>query len=651
MQKNKYSLPLEENEVIKIALIATYPEMSHNLAELVQGTGIEVLDIYASFNDAVNEAIRLEHKVDAILTRGGTGHLVKSVVSIPVVSVPILPYDLAMTISSLPEKYKKIAFVNYKRELLEIQWLEKAFNKEIRQYQFVNQIDLRKAVTDAKEDGCDIYIGGAEGCSYADSLGFENQEIVSGKETLFQSLSEAIEIVHAKREEKKRTARLKAAFDSLTEGICVIDEKGITQIYNPSLSKMFHSNPEQMIGHNILEIEAGSYNKAAFETKTEYLNIIEQIQTITASTNHHPIHLDGKFIGVVSTYEDITKIQMLEGQIRKQLSQRNFLAKYTFDDILTANASMQSIKEIANLYAQTDSAVLIEGESGTGKELFAHSIHNASARASGPFVAINCAAIPENLLESELFGYAPGAFTGANKAGKKGLFEMANNGTIFLDEIGEMPKYLQSRLLRVLQEKEIMRVGDSKIISVNCRIISATNKDLKDLSSKNEFREDLYYRLSIFSITIPPLRERKEDIPILGRHFLTQAGINVNLPSLSTILEKEFETMKKQEWKGNIREFSNACARLALLYSVEHRERIENYIRNSINVSKSGKEKIVLRISDGQELREAMSEAEEQYILSVLDKNNNNQSAAAKALGIGRTTLWRKIHKDEEIQS
>ena len=371
---------------------------------------------------------------------------------------------------------------------------------------------------------------------------------------------------------------------------------------------------------------------------------------MTLNTNHIPIYRKDDFAGLVSTYQDVTKIQQLEGQIRSKLSQKGFKARYTFDDILTASDNMRMVKKLAVLYARADSAVLIEGESGTGKELFAHSIHNASPRANGPFVTVNCAAIPEQLLESELFGYAPGAFTGARKEGKQGLFELAHNGTIFLDEIGEMPKYLQSRLLRVLQEKEIMRVGDNKIISVNCRIISATNKDLAKMVRRGEFREDLYYRLNIFTVTVPPLRERPGDVELLSKHFLRTGNLPLDTRKLAD-MEIYLKRLQGYQWPGNIRELISVCERLALLCASPPDADLERQLKASlIGGGSHPGEQVILRLGADLSLKAALDEAERQYITAVLERNENNQSATAQQLGIGRTTLWRRLTVPQDEQ-
>lgn len=342
---------------------------------------------------------------------------------------------------------------------------------------------------------------------------------------------------------------------------------------------------------------------------------------------------------------------------------KNFTAHYHFSDILTEDIQMQVVRSQAGIYAQTDSTVLIQGESGTGKELFAQSIHNGSSRKDGPFVAVNCAAIPVALLESELFGYEKGAFTGANKEGKAGFFEMAQMGTLFLDEIGEITPEIQTRLLRVLQEKEIMRVGGNRIIPVNVRIICATNRNLREEVKKGNFREDLYYRLNVLELSIPPLRERPGDIRLLAEHFSRKYRCSgKDIRGLVPLLEKH-------QWPGNVRELQNIVERYCTLLPLRQKGRItEEKLVDALQLSDtelhsvrpggntipfindrypvSDQDFLNLRIPFGKSLAEMVGHVEYLICKKYLQKYNNNQEKAADALGIGRTTLWRKSRTD-----
>jgi len=323
-------------------------------------------------------------------------------------------------------------------------------------------------------------------------------------------------------------------------------------------------------------------------------------------------------------------------------SNKGFVAKYNFEDIVTVDKYMIGLKKLASLYSKTDAAILIQGESGTGKELFAQSIHNTSDRCSGPFVAVNCAAIPENLLESELFGYEGGAFTGARKEGKQGLFELADGGSIFLDEISEISKSLQARLLRVIQEKEIMRVGGDKIIPVDIRIISTTNRNLEKQIENGDFRQDLYYRLNVFNLKIPSLRQRKEDIGLIATKLLndfTDDSINN-----SEVVKEIKSLLVSYDWPGNIRELNNVMERLSLVLLQSNSNNYKDMLKKVMNVpDEEDDESITLRVSIKNGLRDAMKEAEKNIIDIMLIKYNYNKNEVAKILKVGRTTLWRKI--------
>jgi len=294
---------------------------------------------------------------------------------------------------------------------------------------------------------------------------------------------------------------------------------------------------------------------------------------------------------------------------------------------------------MAKRYAGFDSTVLIFGETGTGKEMFAQSIHNASKRANGPFVAVNCASFSETLMESELFGYVEGAFTGASKQGKVGLFEMAHKGTIFLDEISEMPLSIQSKLLRVLQEKAVMRLGDDRVIPVDVRIIAASNKNLYDMVKNGQFRKDLYYRLNVLTLKIPPLRDRQQDILRLFEHFLEICCIKFNIKQ-PIIAQEVYQILLNYRWPGNVREVENFTERLLAAYGSSY-----------ITVEQI---KHILDLKELHDFRERSGHTkesldhktlDEKTLFKILKSNNFNKTRTAKQLGIGRTTLWRMLKK------
>jgi len=325
----------------------------------------------------------------------------------------------------------------------------------------------------------------------------------------------------------------------------------------------------------------------------------------------------------------IEKLVERQGLIEENLSLHQRLEeRYRFENIIAKSPKMQQVIEVIKIVAKSNATILITGDSGTGKELVARAIHSQSHRRGKPFVAVSCAALPESLLESELFGHEKGAFTGAYSQ-KKGKFEIANRGTLFLDEIGEMSANIQVHLLRVLEEKEFTRVGGNELIKVDVRVISATNKDIKKAVADGEFREDLYYRLNVVPVELPPLRERKEDIPLLAQHFLGKFTAE-NQKEITGFSPEATDFLLKCDWPGNVRELENAIERAVIL------------AKNScIEVADLPQESRLLAHS--APLGESLREVEKNHILNILGETGGNHSEAARILGISRATLYNKI--------
>ncbi len=313
-----------------------------------------------------------------------------------------------------------------------------------------------------------------------------------------------------------------------------------------------------------------------------------------------------------------------------------------FEDIIGKSKSIKDTKLLAKLVAKTNSNVMILGESGTGKELFARAIHLSSNRADGPFVAINCSAVPDSLIESEFFGYEKGAFTGARSSGKQGLFQLATNGTIFLDEIGDLPIHLQAKILRAIQEKKIRRIGGQKEISINVRIISATHRNLQKMVKEETFREDLYYRLNVVPIHIPPLRERKEDIPLLARYFIRTLSEEMGGGSIKEITQEALNELIHYHWPGNVRELENIMERASIFAKDKIQSKhlmIQNKNKEDLqkNFTKDDN-KIELPV----ELYKIIRDIEYVYI-NEANKKFHSSREVAKALGISHTTVIKKL--------
>ena len=431
------------------------------------------------------------------------------------------------------------------------------------------------------------------------------------------------------------------------EGFVLVDREGRVVKWN--YEKLMGIKEEAVLGKPVKDVIENTRMHIVVKTGKKELKDVQRIQGHDMITNRIPIIRDGQIIGAVGAilFKDASDIRMmakeliqLENKVNEYKGEIERLQdnRYTFDSIITQDPKMEYLKKISRIAAQSNSTVLILGESGTVKELFAQAIHKASYRKFGPFIPINCAAIPRELLESELFGYESGAFTGARRGGKPGKFELANGGTIFLDEIGDMPLEMQVKLLRVLEEKEFERVGGNKKIILDARIIAATNERIEEAVEKGRFREDLYYRLNVINIDIPPLRERLEDIPLLAEYLLTY--LVKELSTEEKIIDKDtIDVLMKYHWPGNVRELRNILERainLATQPRILPQHLPERLIKNKIYLE--GKERVF-------PLKNVVAEAEKEAIINAITNAKGNKTLAAKNLGIHRTALYRKIGK------
>lgn len=353
----------------------------------------------------------------------------------------------------------------------------------------------------------------------------------------------------------------------------------------------------------------------------------------TVVVSRSPLYESGQHAGSVFTLLESTTIQQSERKLRSHRSSPQYRARQTFAAIGSHAPALKETIHLGMQYAGTDATVLLTGESGTGKEWFAQAIHNHSMRRGGPFIPINCAALPESLLESELFGYEEGAFTGARRGGKSGLIELAHTGTLFLDEIGDMPVALQTRLLRVLQEREVHRLGASQPTRIDIRIVAATLQPLEELLRSGRFRQDLYYRINVLRIDIPPLRVRSKDIPALARHFLSRVSERYGSQvKQSELIENLLPYLRSYHWPGNVRELENIIERFAVCAHTQKAELI---------LDKQWIHKIAPEFERGNTDTDSTN-----YAAEV--EKYGSVAAAAKMLGISRTTLWRRISEDRQ---
>ncbi|MFD2762315.1 sigma 54-interacting transcriptional regulator [Lentibacillus juripiscarius] len=476
-----------------------------------------------------------------------------------------------------------------------------------------------------------------------------DDNLLVGAFAVFKDITEVMNLAEENTDLKEIKTMLEAIIHSSDEAISVVDEKGIGIMINPAYTRITGLKESDVIGKPA--------NADIYEGESMHMKVLQTRRTVRGvrmkvgparkdvMVNVAPVIVDGKIKGSVGILHDVSEIQSLTSELKRARQIiRNLEAKYTFDDIIGPSSEMKVALEQAKVGAKTPATVLLRGESGTGKELFAHAIHNESDRKHNKFIRVNCAAIAENILESELFGYEEGAFTGAKQGGKKGLFEEANLGSIFLDEIGELSHHMQAKLLRVLQEGEIIRVGSTDPISIDVRVIAATNVNLEKAIMNKTFREDLYYRLNRLPVHIPSLNERIDDLPDLTEHLIQK--INQDYGRNVKAIEKEAcDYLQRYHWPGNVRELENVIGR-AMIYMDMNEEIIKqkHIPEMDIYTAASNSQPTELPHHD-KTLKGAIEQYEQRYIRSVLEENNYNKTKTASDLNISIRNLYYKLEK------
>ena len=479
-------------------------------------------------------------------------------------------------------------------------------------------------------------------CLYASDEA-EKADMLVNRDKLLDFLMKIAALTSSKIGENEMHGRLSlmadqfsAVINSIVEGLVTIDHAGFITHINKSAEKLLHISTQQACGKHITDIFLGfsapkvlKFGQPYAEQEIKYKNKEEITIFISTIT---PIKTDQEIMGLVISFRSIREMRKLAGRLIREDR------KYTLDGILGTSRIMTMLKQKMQLVATTDSTILITGESGTGKELFARAIHEESHRKNGPFIALNCGAIPEMLLESELFGYEEGAFTGASRGGKPGKFELADGGTIFLDEIGDMPMHLQVKLLRVLQEVKIERIGGVKPVWIDVRIIAATNRNLEEMIREKQFRSDLFYRLSVIPFYVPPLRERKEDLMLLLYHFLDKYNLILG-KQITGFTQDVQRKMLAYPWLGNVRELENAVEYAVNIATKDIIDcsflstRVNEYFEQNISLSTS-----VNQLT--------LAELEKNAIVAALEKFGSTglgKQKAADCLGMSRSTFYRKI--------
>ncbi|HGS9627947.1 TPA: sigma 54-interacting transcriptional regulator [Clostridioides difficile] len=659
----------------KIGIIASDIELKERIEELYREdveNGTIIIDILNLDLMENQGRILVEKGAQAIIGRGGGYSLVIDTVNVPVIPMNMKSTDLLRAIEIAKKYSKKVVLILGDNEVSfdYVGW-RNVISTEITEEWFESKYEIRSKVVkyiDQKDEV--VIVGGGLACSFARQYGIDSVFATASDESIREAVEYCKKLLDTLGEEKFNNEVLRNILDGIKDGVIAIDSNGSIILYNESAKNMLKVERKCALNKYILDVfpKMEWMLDCLHEKEDVEDRKIRNINNLIVNTRTTLIKVDNSTYGVLGIIQDMTKLQNLERKIRFDLNQKGLYARYTFDDFLFKDKLTKEFIEEAKKIGKSDYTTLLYGESGSGKEIIAHSIHNISKRKDRPFVSINCATIAENLLESELFGYEEGAFTGARKGGKRGLFELAHGGTLFLDEINSLSFNIQTKLLRVIEERQIMRIGSDYIIPLDIRIIAATNESLTEKIVMGTFRADLFYRLSSLEINIPPLRDRREDIIPLFNNFVNEVlkddGLNgINSIDENFVLTKdEMDKLYNYSWPGNVRELKTIAQKYVVTGKIKLRQdrdfKTKKLLPNS-EVDKFNSETTasvevqdesinISKINDGKisiDIKEVNKYVEEK-IISMLFAQGLSKNEVAQVLGISRTSLWKKYNKN-----
>jgi transcriptional regulator with PAS, ATPase and Fis domain len=577
---------------------------------------------------------------DVIISRRGTAELLRERLHIPVLALMANPLDILITMKKAVMFGRQILITTFRKQLNGMEVLEEIFNVRIMQGIYHDSASLEQVIVAAREKGVDVIIGGGVSMKYAHQCGLKGIELYISEEALSFAIEDALSVAALNRQEQEKLQRYQCIVDSTPDAIISTNRSGTITTINKAAKRLFNIEDDNPQRHALIDYLPKSNFMKIFDTGQPLFNKLEKIKGDLYLANHIPVSVNNEVAGIVSIFRNTANVIKDENEVRRNFA-KGFVAKYTIKDLIHSSSIMRDIVRKAMRYASSDSTIMINGETGTGKEILAQGIHNMGRRAKGPFVSINCAALPEQLLENELFGHEEGAFTGSRKGGKIGLFELAHNGTIFLDEIASTSPNVQASLLRVLQEKKVMRIGSDRLIPIDVRVLAASNKDLIEEVRSGRFREDLFFRLNVLIINMPSLRERIEDIVIIADDLMKRISEKYGLEPIS-IPEDYIRKLMRYKWPGNVRQLENFLKRLLLLSDSVFDPGIFHELIQEIETYNFSRRSIPGRMAVhiGREKR---GDGQETLIDEVLLEAKFCKKKAAQMLGISRTTLWRKM--------
>ena len=636
----------------KICFISPSPESTALYEKTLAGLP-DPPPIFEGVRKAAETAARtaLQQGYDILVTPEHNAHHLWGQVDTPIVAFPLAALDIARAIHQARKVYgDPVAFFESQYPYALSFDLREVLNCDFREFVYDGRQDGLTKLRQAVQEGICAVVGGAVITAMARDLGIPCVPLLPLPEDILKAYHQAQQIAAVRQIEQRQEMKFKYVVQYSFNGIIVTDEENRVVVFNSAAEQIFGLSADRVLGRPLEAVIPGSQLPGGDEKEHPQLEELRTIQNRQLMVNRIPIVEEGQIHGTIFTFQEVSNIQSLEEKIRRAGQVKGLSAKQRFQDIVGKSKPVREAIARAQRFAQTDETILITGESGTGKEVFAQSIHNASPRRSHPFLAVNCSAISPSLLESELFGYAEGAFTGARRGGKQGMFELAHQGTILLDEIGELSREAQGHLLRVLQEKEVMRLGDAKVTPVNVRVIAATNRPMESALQQGLFRWDLYHRLNVLQLWLPPLREHPEDILPLADSFITQWCSHRRLAArMKEALAKHERWLVGYPWPGNVRELQNLLRRIVALVGTMTGESVEQEIRELLEENFShplSAQRPAPAFEPGlpKTTVAAMTAAliDRQY-----DQWQGSKSELARRLGIGRTTLWRKLKQKE----
>ncbi len=608
------------------------------------------------FEEAVAEiaAAGPSQRPDVVVAAGSNGTYLKARIDVPVVLVQPTGFDVMQALARARREADLVALVTYGETPVEVRRFASAYGIDVVFGQYRTVQDAEACVLDLRDRGVGAVVGPGLVNDLAARLGLVPFFVYS-RPSVRAAFDTALDLVQATWRETQRRQRLDSVLQHLRDGVVALDARGRVEAINQRLAAVLDIDPAAAAGQSLAAL-APDIAFSLPETDGESL---ETVRGVSYVVHRGPLVDNGVTTGAVLTFQESRAVERLDRTLRSRQRTQQFVARYRLDDLSGATPGIERVRQLARRYAKSDATVLIRGESGTGKEMIAQGIHRESPRRDFPFVAMNCGAFPEALLESELFGYEEGAFTGARRGGKVGLIEAAHRGTLFLDEIGEMPLPLQSRLLRVLQEREVVRLGATEPTRVDVRVVAATHRALTEQIEAGEFRADLFYRLNILNLAIPPLRERSADIALLASELLFQASrreprvaVRIRTPEdAARTLALVSDALAQHTWPGNVRELQNVVERMVVELADSEEDVLTPDVLRSIapevfesRRAASGAAAVAAIAAEGAlTLRERSLNTEADEIRAALDACNGDRDRACEMLGISKTTLWRRL--------